>query len=1038
MDATTPGTLAASPANRSGRESVTRSWRQRFFASRRFLWVLGVGAVAYVTLALLQSSDLDEGVYLLAAVQIAHGQLPFVNFVGIEPVVPYYLSAGVLLFGPSLVVARLQLVLLVLATSAGIYLIARSQHSEGAGLLASGLFLFSPLSLYYSSVVILESASLAPLVFASVLLLRRRLDRPFVPSVAIGALLAVAVLTRRDTVVLVPVFLLVGAYRSRGGEWLRALAGILAGFAMLILPVLGYFTLRTSLAWMNTQYGLGAAYAAMSLPLGYHIGALAYGILTLSPLALGVTGVVAWQLKGAGAPTSARWALRLSGIPMLLVLAVGLGYQTWGPGESVFTADTAEAAVLLGAWLILRIVIGDASVPGRTRDAVTLPFLIAWAGLVVTFFTFVYPLFYVHYLIEVTAPASLLVGIYFADLLAGRGARVDAPNAPPPPHDRPGRLGRFRTRHPSGYRAAAATAVAVVVVVPAWTGAALVLGPLNDYNNPYANGLPIDNLYQRVYPLSEIQEIANYLDAHSTRNATVFTADSIFAAAANRLVLLNLSTIIDHYLYARPPLGMNQTPLGSDPFGLAPTLSQVFSAWNRTYVPFVIVGTRTLYLEGVAPYLARYLAERYHPVAAFDPGLPIEVVEIEALGPPPNGVIGSTIVPGLAQPWAVVTDSQSGTSYEVSTHSADIEVVNVSGSHYLVELPPNAGNATALQLSPTDATLVVGTFSDWLYCYAVGPSGNLSLEGELPFPGPIARFAYGSDPNRVYAELPFESEIVAINTTVLRVVQSITTYASPMAFAVSSPDHLLAVVSTGDANVQLFNLSTGVHLQDRGLGPRTATEVSIVGDRLIGLDATSSELFWLNLTTGTVDTVDTIPGFASSFAIDSGVLAVGSVRWGTVTLFNATTADPAGAFATGSCPALLGEALADGRIWTTGPCQSELDEWDLAPLVPVSVAPGANTSISVNGIDDPLPQHADMLPGIYEFQATSSGSSSVAVVVVSGPTTLEFTVPDLSGSWATYEAVFLGASIVGAAAAGMAIGWLVVRRTEVFFFAYGA
>jgi len=993
------------------------------FVSGRFLWVLAVGALVYIALAFLQSSDLDEGGYLLAAVQIAHGQLPFVNFVGIEPVVPYYLSLGVLLFGPSLLVARLQLVVLVLATSAGIYSIGRSQHSEGAGLLASGLFLFSPLALYYNSIVILEAASLAPLVFAMLLLLRPSTDRPLLPSIAIGILLGIAVLTRRDTALLVPLFLVAMTYRHRTGHALKAGLGVVTGVALPVGSVLGYFTLRTSVAWMNAQYGLGAAYAASTLSLPFHVGVLAYGVLTLPALALGLTGVGAWCLRGLGWPTSAKWTLRVAGVPLLAVLALGLNFESWGQGESLFAAVAAEFVILVVLWLALRLVLADWEFSSRSVGVVTGLFLLAWLGLVLLFFTFVYPTFFVHYLIEATAPASLLVGIYLADLI-GR-AEPGRWTARLVRRTDPRRENQLR-------RAVVVGVVAAVLVVPSVTGAGLVLGPFNSYNNPYANDLPAQNLYQRVYPLSEIQQVANYVDSHSETNATVFTADSIFAAAADRLVLLNLSTVIDDYAYPPTSLGMNESPLGFDPYGLAPTLSQLFSAWNRTYVPFVIVGNKTLSFESATPYLARYLDERYHPVAVFDPGLLSQEVVIEGRGASSGAATLADSVPLGAAPAGLAVDALARVAFIGEAGAGSIEVANESGSHYTVTLPSDSPGVTSLEVSPDDSTLVATTSEGNLVVYNVSSTGGLSLRGEVDLPGPVSSWASWTSPDLVYADIASHAEVVAFDTATLEITQTFATGPGPSAVAVSDALNEMAVVSLGESVVGVYNLTTGQHEVDYGLGPRTTDSIVFEGQQLVGIQNLPGEVFWVNLTTGEVGPVDALTGTLGGWDSASGQLAVGDLTDGTVSFFNATTAAPIGSIETSSCPQFVGEGVPRHEVWTVGACHNAALLWSLSVPVPLSLNVGPGTHVTLNGLSEPASGISEVLPGTYVLRATGGGAASITLVTANGPVVVNITAPSLAVSWAEYQAIFFGISVVGATAAIFGILWLGVRRRDLF------
>ena len=1010
--------------------------RARLWGYLPILLVLAAGAVAYVTQAVLQNADLDEGNYLLAAVQIAHGQLPFVNFVGIEPVVPFYLSAGVLAFGPSLVVARLQMVALVLLTAAGVYRLGRSHHSEGAGLLAASVFLFSPLSLYYAPIVILESASLAPLVFAATLLLRKKADSPWVASVAIGVLVGVAALARRDTALLLPLFLVVAALRARGWNRLWTSIALMAGFLAMVGSVLGYFAARTSVAWINAQYGVGAAYSATSIPLAQHYGVLAYGVLTLPALAVGMMGVLTWQLRSQGRPREARWALGFAGVPTLIVLAYGLSYQSWGQGEFDFVYLGGAFLVIAVAWILLRIDLSSAGSPTRARGRLAVPFLAAWFAAIVIFFTFVYPAFYVHYLIEVTLPASLLVGFFFADRFAATHTAPASGPAEAPPDGRTNSKRRWRLARGRRWSPASPTVrgllLALLLVVPSTAAGILILGPTNPYNNPYANGLAPVNLYQRVYPVSELEAVANYVDAHSAANATIFTADALFAAEANRLVLLNLSTIIDDYVYASTPHPMNWSPFGTNSYGLAPTLSEIFGAWNRTYVPLVVVGSRTLNMMTTVPYLQYYVAERYHPVAVFGPGFPTQVVTVEALGRGPSGGSLTTSVPAFQNPSSVVVDPGSGVGYLGDARNASIEIVSASGGVSWTSLPSPYSGVLAMQLAPSLDALAVATPENALLVYAVAPLGALTLSQVVPVPAAVTVLAFGAGSTILYGLSPTSSEVLEVDLSNSSVRPLITGLPSTSAFAVDPASDLLAVAENQTADVSVYNLTSGVHLQDYGLGVVAADQVAFEGSTLVGVQESPAVAIRLNLSTGLVWTSPNQGGPSQGFAAAGGLILAGGSGDGLVTVYNTSTGNLEGYVMTGSCIGAMAYDPGLRALWVASPCGSTAEVWTLASSVPYPVTAPSGTSLFANGAELPEPGAVTLLPGVYEIQANANGGTAAALISVSGPGALSISAPDKAAEGLSSQVVFLAVVVPASAVAVVALVWAGVRRPTVF------
>ncbi|MGP8078101.1 MAG: glycosyltransferase family 39 protein [Thermoplasmata archaeon] len=983
--------------------------RERLSRSLPILLLLIGGVVVYTILALLQWTDLDEGGYLLAAVQIAHGQVPFVNFVGIEPVVPYYLALGVRLFGASLLVARLQLIGLVLATALGLYAIGRSQHSEGAGLIAASVFLFSPLSLYYNSIVIIEAASLAPLVLAAAILFGRRgsLTAPW--ALGIGVLLAVAVLTRRDTALLVPLFLAVAIYRSPDGRrWASTIAAI-AGFVGLLGGILGYFAARTSLPWVYAQYGFGATYSRNHVLPPYHFGALAYGILLLPAIALGMIGAAAWYFRGSGPPRAARWATRLAGIATILVLLYGLSYQSWGQGESFFLGLPVLFGAILVGWAIVRTDVVPDDPASGTREGVAFPFFIAWTALPLVFFTFLYPAFFIHYLIEITAPASLVVGIYLADRIAQLTSAAQGPV------ERSSRTRWSRPTSHSGSTRATARVVllAIALTAPSALGGILILGPVNPYNSPYAHGLPAMNLYQRVYPLPEVEKVAGYLDSHTSPAATIFTADSLFAASADRLVLLNLSTIIDDYTYPSVPLRMNQSPLSYDPFGLAPTFSEIFSTWNRTYVPLVVVGNKTLSLESEVPYLRSYVTAHYHLVAVFDPGIPSQVVEIEGFGPGPVGSVLLRTVPTSGPTSAVAVDPVNGVAYLSDSPNDSLEVLNASGSNYRVALPAGHAEVLAMGLSPSATALIVSAGGDTLVDYSVGLAGDLTLSATLVVSAPVTAFAFGEEAPSVYALIPSSGKVLEIDLGTFTTLRTYTVIPTGTSLALDPLRGELLVGSGRFPSATAYNLSTGDLAQIYHYGV-IANHVAVTGPLVVATQSFPPKTVWLNATSGSILAVDAHGGSTDGFFLAHGLLFVGGVADGLVTIYNSTNGNFDGFVATGTCAGSLGYDANSGNLLVAGPCSTPAELWTLRASVAYPVIAPAGTAVRVDGLKLLEPAQLELLPGAYAVEAIKDGGSSVVLASVSGIGSLDVSAPNPEGALRMAQVEFVGAAGGGA------------------------
>lgn len=198
-------------------------------------------AALLVPIALLRVVDGDEGSYLLASKLVAHGKVPYADFIYPQmPLLPYVYGALSVVFGESWYAVRLLSALF--AVGLGLVLYRHCRGRFGAGPAALGLVLYASSSLVFGWFTVAKTYALSTLLlFAAYTLVERRGEAAGRWAwIGAGAALALAVDTRLIFVAAVPPFVW-AALRDRSGRWFERLAPLAGGFALGILPAVGFF-----------------------------------------------------------------------------------------------------------------------------------------------------------------------------------------------------------------------------------------------------------------------------------------------------------------------------------------------------------------------------------------------------------------------------------------------------------------------------------------------------------------------------------------------------------------------------------------------------------------------------------------------------------------------------------------------------------------------------------------------------------------------------------------------------------------------------
>ncbi len=963
----------------------------RFLRALREHWGFGVlllfAIILYGWVASVQWYNMDEGVYLNAAATITRGGVPFVTFAAREPVLLYYLAAGVAAFGPQLFVARMQMVFVDMGTAVAVYLLGRELGGKPAGIAAAGIFLFNPFDVYAFSTVLLEPLAALPLAWIAYLLLRRtRPDAVRVP-LAIGFLLGIAELTRRDAILLAPLILSALVVRLSSsprkflkGSSLKGSVLFLLGLAIPLLAVLGIFVSLTSFGWMWDQFGLGAAYVEQSIPLQYHLSVLYYLWVYEPLLVIPAVAVPAGALAARGHRDLSLLSLLLSAGLLGFVLFTGPVNFDWGQGEYDLVATGGLLVVQLVLWGVTAFDIEFSARPGPKMGSLALVFLGLWVVLYLFFYVVVYPEFLTNYFTDVSVPLSVLAGVWWADRVARPLLEAGTLSLVPPPAE------ISRNWVPS-----MVALVLVTTMVSAGVFSAVeILGPSNPYNEPLAYDLPQYNVIQRTYSPQVVSQVAHYLDSTNTTSKSVmFSADDIFLAAADRPNLLNLSIVLDQMAYVSYPNDQSTYPY--DPFHLAPSMDDLLQAWNRTNVPYVVVGSRTSEMEIMHPVIGWYIQENYHVVATFGNSLSWNFVTVWERGLPsaaPATLVGS--FPAGALPASVSIDTGNGTTFVGSLNSSWIRAISPTGHVWNFPLPSTLAGVRYLAIDPA---------TEELWCAEAGP-GNLSssvvrfalLNGSPPRYLGVDTVGYAPDAIAFDGKrhLAVVSSLAMSNVTVLNSSTGafVTTYAvgaAPLALAVDPNSGTLFVAASGSASIPIYNETTGQLISTWYASGPPSNLLLTRGFLLVSIWS-PGQIDWINRTLGTLSAVQTAGDGAQGLTLMGDTVAVAGQESGNITFYNVSSTFPEGVLNTGGCPNAITFVPGTPDLYTVGPCPSPLKEWRMSPLVDWTVVTSDTGAVYLDGAFVPPNYPLPVLPGLHTLLTLVPGHVPFgSMFYVSGP-----------------------------------------------------
>ena len=232
----------------------------------RFVHLLQARAVPIFGGVLMDGRSYSEWADRIAAGDWLGGDTVFYQ----APVYPYFLALVKLAVGDDLWRIRLVQIALGSLACSVLFLAGRSFFSRSAGIAAGLLLAVYPPAIFFDGLIQKANLGLVGMVLLLWLAARARSGLSPLRFVLVGAALAFLMLTREETILLVPVVAawawLTARERTRTRR-LRTLGGFAAGLALVLLPV-GFRNLR-----VGGEFVLTTSQAGPNFYIGNHAGA---------------------------------------------------------------------------------------------------------------------------------------------------------------------------------------------------------------------------------------------------------------------------------------------------------------------------------------------------------------------------------------------------------------------------------------------------------------------------------------------------------------------------------------------------------------------------------------------------------------------------------------------------------------------------------------------------------------------------------------------------------------------------------------------
>src|SRR2546427_9857495 len=248
-------------------------------------------------LAVTQGVNLDEGNYIVDASNISSGLIPFRDYLSREPIVPYLIALLFRLTGPSLVNARMVNVIGGTIASLLVAAVARKLAGSWAALFSGLTYAVWPYAVSWGSIVKLEPVASTLSIGAILLVIEGISNKKTWLIGAAGALLSVAVMTRRSEVAIFLGLATVLVWkRTTPKNRMRPTLAFLGSFGASLSTILAPFVILTSGEWILSSLGAGEGIQANVQDLYVKARVLSSILPMMGAISLLLLGLLFYQL----------------------------------------------------------------------------------------------------------------------------------------------------------------------------------------------------------------------------------------------------------------------------------------------------------------------------------------------------------------------------------------------------------------------------------------------------------------------------------------------------------------------------------------------------------------------------------------------------------------------------------------------------------------------------------------------------------------------------------------------------------------------
>lgn len=311
---------------------VTESGQQRRAEPIWLLLILLVALALRLWIAPHRWIGPDEGAHLMDGQLVRDGLIPGVDFVSRQPLYAYLLSGLLVLIGPDYAGVRLVAVLLSIANTYLVYLIARSLFGGSVAVLAAAIFAFLPLNVIWAPIVHTEPFTILFSSLGIYFLVRHLQDKGPWWLFTAGVSLSLAFYVRESSLGAL-VAAVVGLVLWSEGQLRRLALRVLLLGAGFLVPciVIGAFYLR-------------------------HLTLDEWWLSSVNPLALFIKNVSRVSAAVSAGTTDALrmneqpWSATINNLRNVFLLCAGLGVGLLASGVALIGGGTRNSDERRSPW----------------------------------------------------------------------------------------------------------------------------------------------------------------------------------------------------------------------------------------------------------------------------------------------------------------------------------------------------------------------------------------------------------------------------------------------------------------------------------------------------------------------------------------------------------------------------------------------------------------------------------------------------------------------------------------------------------------